>query len=133
MKGEIDGICLCDRARRLSRNLSNLYEEELQASGISTSQYTTLRNIARKAPLLLSDLAQEVGLDQSTMTRSLATLQNLQLIEINRGSKDGRTKFVELTSRGLKQLKKSHAAWRIAQAKATKMLDPELTKQLAKL
>jgi DNA-binding MarR family transcriptional regulator len=121
---------LCESARRLARNLSALYESKLAENGLNVSQFIVMRYVAKLSPVHVSNLAEAVELDQSTMTRNLSVLKNLGVVEITVGREDGRTKLVKLSPKGTRILKKANLNWEKAQAEAKSLLSPELSRLL---
>ncbi len=89
-----------------------------------------MRYIEALAPVHVSNLAEAVELDQSTMTRNLAVLKNLGVVEIKVGHQDGRTKLIKLSPKGARILKKACISWENAQAEARSLLNPELSRLL---
>ena len=121
---------MCESARRLSRNLSALYESRLAENGLNVSQFIVMRYVAALAPVHVSNLAEAVELDQSTMTRNLTVLKNLGVVEITVGAKDARTKLIKLSPKGARILKKASLNWEKAQEEAKSLLKPELSQLL---
>lgn len=130
MKDSFSTPCLCESARRLSRRLTAIYDERLGRVGLNASQCIVLRRVSSLAPVAVSSLAAAVELEQSTMTRNLAALKQLGLVDIAVGKSDGRTKVVSLTRSGKALLKKVDVAWEEAQQAASEILSPALKKLL---
>ena len=121
---------MCESARRLARNLSALYESRLAENGLNVSQFIVMRYVAKLSPVHVSNLAEAVELDQSTMTRNLSVLKNLGVVEITVGREDGRTKLIKLSPKGTRILKKANLNWEKAQVEARSLLSPELSRLL---
>ena len=83
------------------------------------------------APNERGALAQRTGLDQSTLSRNLRTLEVDGLIEIAVVETDLRRRMVWLTETGARRLEASIPIWRAAHAKLARSLSPDLARRLA--
>lgn len=90
-----------------------------------------MAQIAVLADDRLGSLAQRSGLDQSTLSRNLRTLEHEGLIEIAVVETDLRRRAVWLTEAGARLLEAAIPAWRAAQAKLAQRLSPDLARNLA--
>lgn len=79
----------------------------------------------------LGALARSTGLEQSTLSRNLRTLEGLGLIEIAVVETDLRRRAVWLTEAGARRLEAAVPLWRKAHAKLDKLLSPGLARRLA--
>jgi DNA-binding MarR family transcriptional regulator len=79
----------------------------------------------------LGALAQRTGLEQSTLSRNLRTLQRDGLIEIAMVEADLRRRVVWLTETGARRLEAAIPLWRRANARLAKSLAPGLARRLA--
>ena len=85
-------------------------------SGIHAQQFTILAIINRKQPLTITELAEAMAMDRTTLTRSLSPLERDGKILIANETKDRRNKVVTITTQGKKQLDVAAEMWRKAQA-----------------
>ncbi|HEV3177417.1 MAG TPA: MarR family transcriptional regulator, partial [Stellaceae bacterium] len=79
----------------------------------------------------LSALAERTGLDQSTLSRNLRTLESEGLVEIAAVETDLRRRAVWLTEMGARRLEAAIPLWRKAHAKLARRLSPKLARRLA--
>jgi DNA-binding MarR family transcriptional regulator len=79
----------------------------------------------------LGALAERTGLEQSTLSRNLRTLEAEGLIEIAAVESDLRRRAVWLTEAGARRLEAAIPVWRRAHAKLAKLLAPDLARRLA--
>ena len=79
----------------------------------------------------LGALARRSGLEQSTLSRNLRTLEGEGLIEIAVVETDLRRRAVWLTEAGARRLEAAIPVWRKAQAKLYRQLAPDLVRRLA--
>ncbi|MBW0118051.1 MarR family winged helix-turn-helix transcriptional regulator [Pseudonocardia abyssalis] len=84
--------------------------------GVDAGSYAVLLAIARMAPVRLVDLAEEFGLDKSTMSRQVSALLELGLVERRPDPSDGRAFLLELGDEGRARLdevsRARHEEWR---------------------
>lgn len=84
--------------------------------GVDGASYAVLLVIARRAPLRLVDLAEEFGLDKSTMSRQVSALLRLGLVRRRPDPVDGRAYLLELADEGRARLdevsRARHEEWR---------------------
>jgi len=108
--------CLCANLRRAARLVSQLYENEPGWPSLSIAQFSLLQAIAQSGAIAHSGLGSLLGLDQTTVSRSLATLGRLRWVRTAPGD-DRRERRVALTAAGKRQFEHAERAWRRAQAR----------------
>ncbi|WP_070886395.1 MarR family transcriptional regulator [Pseudomonas sp. D1-3] len=106
--------CLCTRLRRASRGVSKLYDDALNGVGLSVAQYSLLRHLQRLDQPSITDLADAVGLERSTLGRNLRLLERRGLVALEEGA-DQRNRLVSLTAAGEKLLAEALDAWQAVQ------------------
>jgi DNA-binding MarR family transcriptional regulator len=105
--------CACNALRKASRAVTRFYDEVMDDTGLSLAQFAVLRNIARREPLPLIDLAHALVMDRTTLYRALKPLEREGWVAIEDGR--GRTKAVRLTEKGHEAVANSTDAWQAAQ------------------
>ena len=113
-------VCTCFRLRRASRRVTQVYDHELAGVGLSLNQYSILRRTERE-PRVLGGLAEELGMDRTTLTRNLSPLMDAGLLETGRG-KDARQRVIALTDEGRVRLAAAKPRWQRAQSVIDTML-----------
>ena len=66
--------CICIRLRRSSQALTALYNQALEANGLTISQYQLMEKITKNPGCSTSQIANEVHLERSTLARNLSRL-----------------------------------------------------------
>src|SRR5438067_1405250 len=66
--------CLCANLRRAARLVSTLYEHEGRLGAVGITPYAIAQVISRLGPCTHSTLGVLLGLDQTTVSRSVAIL-----------------------------------------------------------
>lgn len=123
--------CAGWNSRLAARRISQFMDRELAASGLTVAQLGLMAQIAVAEDDTLGALARRCGMDQSTLSRNLRTLEREGLAEIVTAVKDLRRRAVWLTETGLRRLDAALPAWRRAQEALAAHLQGELARQLA--
>ena len=110
------------RTRRLSRAITEIYDDKLQPFGVGAVRFSLLAVIERLAPATRAAIARNQNLDKSTLTRDLRSLFSEGLIEEVREQADGRSKPIALTNAGKQLLIDAGSAWGAAQNEVKALL-----------
>jgi DNA-binding MarR family transcriptional regulator len=114
--------CTGANLRRATRAVSRIYDETLAPAGLRGSQFSLLVALSffkEGAPLLR--VAEELGLDRTTLTRNLQPLEREGLVASSPG-KDQRVRLLRLTEAGQRALQRAYPLWEEAQATVVKAL-----------
>ena len=106
--------CYCLAARRTARAITRLYEEKLRPHGLRATQFSILAALALRGPTPISDLAERLGLERTTLTRSAALLEQNGWVRTLR-SEDAREHPLQLAPAGRRKLAAALPAWKTAQ------------------
>lgn len=106
--------CHCLDARRQARAISRLYDEQLRPYGLRATQFSVLVALEVGAGAPLAVLADTLGLDRTTFTRSTALLRRKGWI-VSARSDDGREHRMRLSAAGRRKLHEAYPAWQQAQ------------------
>ena len=106
--------CYCLTARKAARSLTRLYEEHLRPHGLRATQFSVLAALAVKGPTPVVELAEMLGLERTTLTRSVALLERDGWTTTAR-SDDHRERVLGITDEGLRKLESALPAWQQAQ------------------
>ena len=123
--------CAGWNSRLAARRITQFLDRELAGSGLTVAQLGLMAQIAAASDDTLGALAERTGLDQSTLSRNLRTLEGQGLVEIAMAEADQRRRVVWLTETGARRLEAAIPLWRKAHAKLAKRLSPELARRLA--
>lgn len=107
-------FCHCLAARKRARDLTRRYEAALRPFGLKATQFSILSVLAIKGQTLLTQLARILGLERTTLTRSLGILEANGWV-YSRSSEDGRERPIEITGEGLKLLEEAFPHWKKVQ------------------
>ena len=106
--------CYCATLRQAARSVTTLYESVLADSGLHVTQYTALQMLDGAPNLTTTELADAIGIDQTTATRTLALIKKSRLVTDVPGS-DRRERRWVLTPAGETMVRKMRPAWAAAQ------------------
>jgi DNA-binding MarR family transcriptional regulator len=114
--------CYCATLRQAARAVTVLYEDMLADSGLHATQFTALQLLDSVPNLTTTELADGLGVDQTTATRMLALIKKAGLAGDKVGDDDRRQRRWALTVQGQALLKKLKPRWEAAQAAFEKRL-----------
>lgn len=123
--------CAGWNSRLAARRITQFLDRELAGCGLTVAQLGLMAQIAAAADDTLGALAHSTGLEQSTLSRNLRTLERAGLIEIATVETDLRRRAVWLTETGARRLEAAIPVWRKAHAKLGRHLSPGLARRLA--
>ncbi len=106
--------CACFNFRKASRAVTQHFDEQLQSTGLRSTQLVILIAAAVYESRGMAELAQALVMDRSTLTRNLRPLTNQGLLNLRLGH-DRRTRLVELTPAGRSALQRAIPIWDRAQ------------------
>jgi len=113
--------CYCATLRQAARAATVLYAQTLGDNGVPATQYTALQVLDTAPNLTTTELAQLMGIDQTTATRTLALIKKAGLAANSIGN-DRRERRWALTPKGQNQLAKLRPRWEAAQEAFEKRL-----------
>lgn len=123
--------CAGWNSRLAARRITQFLDREMVGEGLTVAQVGLMAQIAAADDDRLGALAERTGLEQSTLSRNLRTLEAEGLIEIAAVESDLRRRAVWLTEAGARRLEAAIPVWRRAHAKLAKLLAPDLARRLA--
>jgi len=122
--------CAGWNSRLAARRITAFLDRELADLGLTAAQLGLMAQIAALTDDTLGALAQRSGLEQSTLSRNLRTLEREQLIEITLVETDLRRRAVWLTETGARRLEAAIPVWREAQARLAQVVPTDIVRQL---
>ncbi|MCX7174454.1 MAG: MarR family winged helix-turn-helix transcriptional regulator [Proteobacteria bacterium] len=121
--------CTFLRLRKLTRRITQRYEVHLQPSGLRITQFSLLATLAGADGMSISDLAAQLAMDRTTLTRNLRPLISASHVELGAG-KDARSRSVHLTPAGRRVFTATMPRWREAQREMQELLGSEALQHL---
>jgi len=105
--------CACTTLRKASRAVSRVYDAALAPLGLTSVQFSILRNVQRAGEVPLSRLAERLVMDRTSLYRTLAPMQRAGWVDV--AAAGGRAKQVSLTAAGRKLAGAAASRWEAAQ------------------
>jgi DNA-binding MarR family transcriptional regulator len=118
--------CTALRFRKAARRISQIYDEHLAPYGLTITQYGLLAHIQRLEGVSIGELAAELVMDPTTLTRNLGPLITRDLVVVALGKRDKRARTLGLTPAGREALEKGAAGWKAAQRSIASVLGEDL-------
>ena len=121
--------CACANLRRAARVVTQRYDQELQSAGIRSTQFTLLQALTRVGNISQGALGDLLGLDSTTLTRTLALLRRKGWIHTKPGE-DRRQVRLTLTAQGKRKYQSAMPYWHSAQKQLRRVLGEAGWKQM---
>jgi DNA-binding MarR family transcriptional regulator len=118
---EVASQCACFSLRKAARAVTQLYDKTLEPSGLRVTQFTLLVALSLSDQLTLSQVAERLVMDRTTLTRNVALLERDGLVKRERGP-DRRERYLRVTLAGRRALEQALPLWRQAQAQVVRVI-----------
>lgn len=106
--------CYCRNIRRAANTVTEIYDDALKDTGLTVNQYSSLINLSRLDICSISELADALDLERTTLVRTLKPLFKKNLIRDISLSNE-RNRKVTLTEEGKKCISIAQPLWNEAQ------------------
>jgi DNA-binding MarR family transcriptional regulator len=114
--------CLCMHVRRAARAIARRYDEALRPVGLTNGQFSLLMSLNRPGAASMTDIADLLAMDRTTLTANLKPLERRGLVEVSVAPNDKRSRRLTLTEAGRDVLRQATPIWRKAQAENEALL-----------
>src|SRR5215216_5038390 len=102
--------CMCASFRRVSRTLTQLYDDALRPIGLRATQFTLLQALSLTGEVSQGELGQMLAIDSTTLTRTLEIISGHGWIQESRGE-DRRERLLRLSKSGQRKLDRALPIW----------------------
>lgn len=116
--------CCCFNLRKTTRAVTQFFDRHLEPAGIRATQFTLLLTLTSASGKTLTEMAEGLVMDRTTLTRNLKPLEKAGLITTVELS-DRRTKGYKLTDKGMETIEKGVPLWEKAQLQFVEQLGDE--------
>jgi len=120
---EVRDRCLCLISQRAARKVARRFDIAFRPLGITNGQFSLMVALAAPKAWNMTQLADFLGMDRTTLTAAVATLKRRKLVKLITSEEDQRAKRVLLTPSGQKLTTLAVPVWRAEHER----LDQELT------
>lgn len=129
--------CACLGVRRVARMATQLFDAHLQPSGLTVGQFGILTRIHAGSlsgpPMTMKELSKAIGMDPTTLNRTLKPLEADKLVRTVPDPHDRRARCIEITPGGRKRLERAMPLWRAADRELRRALGTGTTEALSSL
>ncbi len=125
----INAICCCFNLRKVTRAVTQYFDRHLEPADIRATQFTLLLTLTASSGKTLTEMAEGLVMDRTTLTRNLKPLEKSGLITTQKLT-DKRTKGYVLTEKGRAAIEKGVPLWNKAQLHITEQLGNDRYKRL---
>jgi DNA-binding MarR family transcriptional regulator len=108
--------CTCARLRKVTRRVTQIYDQALAPLDLTITQFGLLAYLAAHGDVSIGALADEMVMDPTTLTRTLQPLERRKLIRIATARDDRRRRNVALSETGRATFRDAVPLWRKAGA-----------------
>ena len=109
--------CACLAARRHARLLTRRFDEHLRPHGLRSTQFSVLAALQQTGDVALGELAERLGLERTTLTRSVGILEDRGWVTTIPDA-DARKRRLTIAPAGRDRLMRALPAWQRAQEEA---------------
>lgn len=129
MQTPADDPCSCFYLRRAARLVTRQYAETMKSAGLKSGQFSILATLSHKGTQSITELAERMGLERTSLSRNLRPLEKEGLINISE-EQEKRRRFVAITKQGAAVYKKALPLWNKAQHQYKEQLGAQDMKTL---
>ncbi|MGP8233205.1 MAG: MarR family winged helix-turn-helix transcriptional regulator [Methylovirgula sp.] len=104
--------CLCLGVQRVARALARRFDEALRPLDITNRQFSLMMSLNRPHPPGMSDVADLLAMDRTTLTAALKPLERRGLVSVTRDPADKRSRRLALTDAGHALLLRAVPIWK---------------------
>ena len=113
--------CMCFNLRKAARAVTQLYDEAMKSSGLGANQLSLLGITSAFGPATITQLADGLVTDRTTLTRNVRRLEQKGLVRVQPGH-DRREHRVAITEKGRAVMGLVYPLWKDVQGRITKQL-----------
>lgn len=111
---DVASTCACLRVRMAARAVTRLYDQALRPVGLKITQFTVLIAVSLAGSLSITEMAERLGMERTTLTRNLRPLERRGVLAL---SPEGyrRVRTATITPAGQALVAQALPLWRQAQ------------------
>ncbi len=118
---QLNQACIADKLRLMNRIVTQLYDEALRPTGMTTSQMNILMVVAKYGEASPHQGGDWLHMEKSTLSRNVRRLKQNGWLTIQ-PAESGRTHTLKVTPKGSRALQKGLPLWESAQREAQAIL-----------
>ncbi len=121
--------CTCFRVRSAARRVTQIYSKHLAPTGLRISQFSLLGFVTAQGPVTITELADLLATDRTTLTRNLRPLLSSGVVE-RATAADKRRHELVATPAGRALFKRALPLWAAAEQEVRTAMGAKLTADL---
>lgn len=125
---EVAQECTCRRVRMAARSITRTFDEALRPVDLKVTQFTLLVAVSQQIAGSISDLADWLAMERTTLTRNLQLLEKRGLVEVG-AEGYRRARQIRLTQQGKDLVIAAIPFWRKAQDAVRRRIGTEKWRQ----
>ncbi|WP_349435168.1 MarR family winged helix-turn-helix transcriptional regulator [Pararhizobium sp. A13] len=125
--------CNCFAIRQAARFVSQLFERHYAKAGITATQFSLLAFIADAGRTGMSEMAETMVMDRTTLVRALKPLERDGYVVSEPEGKGSRKLLLMLSAQGEKKLTEGVECWHAAQAEYVELVGAERADELRRM
>lgn len=103
--------CVCRNLRMTTRITTQYFDQIFQTVGIPAAQFSLLSDIASRESVTITELAEILLMDQTTVTRNIEILRKKGYVLVRTDDNDSRRKCISISDTGLQKLNEAMPKW----------------------
>src|SRR5215831_2561009 len=111
---EVRDGCICLFVQRAARGLARRFDDAFRSLRLTHGQFSLLMALNRLHPPVMGEVAALLGMDRTTLTAALKSLERRLLVEVRADDQDRRSRRLILTSAGRALLASAYPSWKAA-------------------
>jgi DNA-binding MarR family transcriptional regulator len=113
---EVRDHCLCLHTQRAARALARRFDAALRPLGLTNGQFSLLMALNRPQPATMTQVAEVLAMDRTTLTAALKPLARRELLSVAVDPDDRRGRRLTLTKKGRTLLAAAVPVWKSTHA-----------------
>ena len=115
------GQCLVLNSRMAARAVTRRADRKLRPFGVTAAQFTILTSLVALSGRSVTEMAEAIAMDRSTLSRNLDLLERKGMVGTQRAA-SGNGRMIALTEQGEKLVERMVPVWRQSQAELRETL-----------
>lgn len=121
--------CVCRNLRMTTRITTQHFDKVFQTVGLTAPQFSMLAEITANENIAVSELAEKMLMDQTTVTRNIEILRKKGYVNVRTDDNDSRKRCISISDIGEEKLNEAIPVWNNVQSLIEKEIGAEKFKE----
>lgn len=117
--------CVCRNLRMTTRIITQHFDKIFQTVGLTAPQFSLLAEITANENIAISELAERMLMDQTTVTRNIEILRKKGYVSVRTDDNDSRKRCISISETGEEKLNEAIPVWNNVQSLIEKEIGVE--------